>query len=134
MRSSRFLSIILLTFSALALGCGAVHLGTSSNDAAPNEPLLASGGFSGSVSGTALIYGENGNYILRLASLSAPSVSNLQAIITGNGVAVATLGLTTTTGNKNYSFSISSGASITFNTVTIHSPTTNTDYGTATLR
>jgi hypothetical protein len=133
MRTQKNLTILSLLAAAGASGCGQVHLGGSAKDTAPNEPLLASGSFSaGGVSGSALVYGQSGSYILRLVSFSAPSTSNLQAVVTGNGSTVATIALITNSGTKNYSFGAASG--LTFNAVTIHSGTSGTDYAVATLQ
>jgi hypothetical protein len=116
------------------VACGDVHLGNAANDLAPSGTLLASGAFSGTqISGSALVYSQSsGSYILRLVSFSAPGLTNLQAVVTGNGSTVATITLITTSGTKNYSFNAASG--LTFNAVTIRSATTSTDYDVATLQ
>jgi len=134
MRNQKIITILSLLTVAGAFGCGQVHLGGSANDLAPNQPLLASGSFNaGGVSGSALVYGQNESYILRLVSFSAPSTSNLQAVVTGgSGSTVATIALITNSGTKNYSFSAASG--LTFSAVTIHSGTSGTDYAVATLQ
>jgi hypothetical protein len=125
-------SKVLVVYGVLLAGCGDVHLGTSNNDLAPSGTLLASGSFSGQISGSVQIYSQNGSYILRLIGYSAPSISNAGAVITGGGgQTVATVPLTISSGTKNYGFGAASG--ITFNAVTIRSLATNTDYSVATL-
>lgn len=139
MRTQRVFSIPSSSlFAVLGLfltGCGQVHLGTSANDIAPNGTLLVTGPFSGgSVSGTAMIYDQgNGSYILRLVSYVGPTgVSNVGAVITGNGQNVATIPLTISSGTKNYGFGAASG--YTFSAVTIRNLANSTDISVATLR
>jgi hypothetical protein len=122
----------LVVLGILLAGCGDVHLGTSNNDLAPSGTPVASGSFnSGQVSGSVLIYSQNGGYILRLVGYSAPSISNPAAVVAGSGNTTISIPLTISSGTKNYSFGAASGT--TFNTVTIRSLSNNTDYSVATL-
>jgi hypothetical protein len=76
------------------------------------------------VSGTAKIYLLEGNYTLRVESLSAPAEAGMQIFVTSNGTQGTGTDLKSNTGNQNYPLTITGNP--TWNSVTIKSsPSTN---------
>lgn len=125
--------IVLSAFPIFLVGCGDIHLGTSTNDPTPSGTLVASGNFNSSqVSGDVAIYNSGtGYYTLRFVNYSGPGPNNVVANVTGNGSTVASIQMTVSSGTKNYTFS--SGGTISFTAVTMHSTSTNSDYAIASL-
>lgn len=108
------------------------------NDPIPSGTVIAQGTFTGangkSVSGAAIIYSQgSGQYVLRLQSLSAPSESGLQIVITVNSTTLSPISLLFTSGTKNYSFTYTGSGTPSFTQVSIKPPGVSLDYGIALL-
>jgi hypothetical protein len=135
--------VVLFLLFTTQCSLNGIPLGTgggngSSNDPRPEGTLIAQGqlgGLSGrAVTGTALIFLAGGSsYILRLEGLSGPAENNLQIQVYGSfspsPVFISTL--SSTSGNQNYSFATGPGNQ--FNTVSIYSTLSRTNYATAVL-
>ena len=89
------------------------------NEQPPSGTVVASGSFTGSstagpISGSVIVYNQcGGNYVVRLASLSAPGGIGLQLqadTTTGGGQRVNITTLSVTSGNVNYSFTATVGS------------------------
>ncbi len=118
------------TSCGLNLGVSLGGSGTP-NDPRPSGNPVAQGSFSGSVSGSALVFQSGGGYVLRFEGLSVPSAAGL-IVNLYNSSSPFVFNLTALTGNQNYNVNAAMG-STQFSSVTISSTVTGTVYGTAPL-
>ena len=121
--------VLLLT----CFGCGKA-VSTSPNDAAPvGGTIVATGAFSGAVTGTVSVYSMGSNsYIIRLVGLSAPAEAGIQMIPWVNSAAATTFTLRAATGNQNYNLTAS--GTLVWNKIVIRSSSQARDLDEAPLR
>jgi hypothetical protein len=125
-----WVTLVLITTACKGTSSGSPYF----NYPAPSGTVVASGNFTGTVTGSVLVYDQgNGNYIIRLANLQTPSETDLQlqTDTTTAGSRICTQGLVSFTGNVNYS--CDPGFSTGFSVVYIHSPSGLDDPGIASL-
>jgi hypothetical protein len=135
------LSPFYLMLCVAATACGKIHLGQSvGNDPSPGGTIVASGAFVTQVSGknvtgsvsVHLISG--GDYVVRLASLNAPSESGLIVVAASTTQEYNVGGLKAPTGDENYPVTVAGGATWAY--VVIRQPSGaigSRDYGRANL-
>lgn len=102
----KLLQILWIPF--VLLSCADIKLGStaSTNDAAPNGSIVASGAFPTNdkeITGSIFVYVSNNYYWLRFESLSVPSESGLNVVaVDSGGTEVINTALKGTSGNQNY--------------------------------
>lgn len=130
--------LVILNLSACTDDIKTEDNGTLIDEASPLGHTIAEGTFSGlnqkDVKGLAkVISTDDGNFILRLESFSAPDESNLRIDVQGGGDTVYTTALKGSVGNQNY---ILEDQGIRWETVLIVSntaPSNKNEYGIAYL-
>lgn len=132
-KSVKNLTLLLFLLGAVS-SCKSSGGSLEFNDPAPSGTLVSSGNFSGTVTGSVLVYDQgNGTYVVRLANLQTPADNTLQLQVdtTTAGSRICTTGLRGFTGNQNYT--CSPGFSTGFSVAYIHSPSALDDPGIASL-